>query len=100
MNQKLRVGVPATAAAHRIPEFLNHVNMSNMSRSILYLTHGYADDTVKDLFGTDEDIPMRDRVCRAVKKVHDEIGSFAVAIVAVDLVGVECAIVWRSGGAR
>ncbi len=38
-------------------------------------THGYADDTVEDLFGTKEDIPMDDRVCRAVSKVRNEIKS-------------------------
>ena len=74
VNQKLRVGGPATAAAHWIPEFLNHVNSEHIPIDFVS-THGYADDTVKDLFGTDEDIPMRDRVCRAVKKVHDEIGA-------------------------
>ena len=29
-----------------------------MSQSISSPTHGYADDTVEDLFGTNEDIPM------------------------------------------
>jgi xylan 1,4-beta-xylosidase len=36
-------------------------------------THGYADDTTLDLFGRDLDIPMDERVCRAVEKVHNEI---------------------------
>ena len=40
-------------------------------------THGYADDTVEDLFGTNEDIPMDDRVCRAVAKVRGEIKASA-----------------------
>jgi xylan 1,4-beta-xylosidase len=74
VNQKLCVGGPATAAAHWIPEFLNHVNSEHVPVDFVS-THGYADDTVKDFFGTDEDIPMRDRVCRAVKKVHEEIGA-------------------------
>jgi xylan 1,4-beta-xylosidase len=74
VSPKLRVGGPSTAAAHWIPEFLNHVNSEHVPIDFVS-THGYADDTVKDLFGTDEDIPMRDRVCRAVKKVHDEIGA-------------------------
>ena len=74
VSPKLRVGGPATAAAHWIPEFLNHVNSEHVPVDFVS-THGYADDTVQDLFGTQEDIPMRDRVCRAVKKVHDEIGA-------------------------
>jgi xylan 1,4-beta-xylosidase len=74
VSSKLRVGGPATAAAHWIPEFLNHVNSEHVPIDFVS-THGYADDTVQDLFGTNEDIPMHDRVCRAVKKVHDEIGA-------------------------
>ncbi len=72
VSPKLRVGGPATAAAHWIPEFLNHVNSEHVPIDFVS-THGYADDTVQDLFGTNDDIPMHDRVCRAVKKVHDEI---------------------------
>ncbi len=77
VSPKLRVGGPATAAAHWIPEFLkytaeNHVPVDFVS------THGYADDTVDDLFGTKEDIPMDDRVCRAVAKVRGEIKASAM----------------------
>jgi xylan 1,4-beta-xylosidase len=72
VSPKLRVGGPSTAAAHWIPEFLAHVNQQHVPIDFVS-THGYADDTVKDMFGTDEDIPMRDRVCRAIKKVHNEI---------------------------
>jgi xylan 1,4-beta-xylosidase len=36
-------------------------------------SHGYADDTVEDLFGTHDVIPMRDRICKAIGKVHGEI---------------------------
>jgi xylan 1,4-beta-xylosidase len=74
VSPSLRVGGPATAAAHWIPAFLNHVSSEQIPIDFVS-THGYADDTVKDLFGTDEDIPMRDRVCRAVRKVHDQIGA-------------------------
>jgi xylan 1,4-beta-xylosidase len=41
-------------------------------------THGYADDTVEDLFGTNEDISMDDRVCRAAAKVRKEIQGSAM----------------------
>jgi xylan 1,4-beta-xylosidase len=40
-------------------------------------THGYADDTVENLFGTNEDISMDDRMGRAVAKVRAEIRSSA-----------------------
>ena len=74
VNPRLRVGGPSTAAAHWIPEFIAHVSKEHVPIDFVS-THGYADDSVKDYFGTDEDIPMRDRVCRAVQKVHGEIQS-------------------------
>ncbi len=72
VSARLRVGGPATAAAAWVTSFLqyaaaNHVPVDFVS------THGYADDTVEDLFGTNEDIPMDDRVCRAAAKVRKEI---------------------------
>jgi xylan 1,4-beta-xylosidase len=72
VSPRLRVGGPATAAVSWIPEFLkytaeNHIPVDFVS------THAYADDTVQNLFGTNEDIPMDDRVCRAVEKVKDQI---------------------------
>ena len=77
VSPRLRVGGPATAAAAWVPDFLkytaaNHVPVDFVS------THGYADDTVENLFGTNEDIPMDDRVCRAVAKVRGEIRSSAM----------------------
>ena len=79
VNPRLRVGGPATAAAHWIPAFLTHINSEHVPIDFVS-THGYADDTVQDLFGTSEDIPMRDRVCRAVKMVHDQIAASAPAL--------------------
>lgn len=72
VSPRLRVGGPATAAAAWIGDFLkftaeNHVPVDFVS------THGYADDTVENLLGTKEDIPMDDRVCRAAAKVKDEV---------------------------
>jgi xylan 1,4-beta-xylosidase len=78
VNVRLRVGGPATAAAHWIPAFLEHVSSEHVPVDFVS-THGYADDTVQDLFGTTEDIPMRDRVCRAVKMVHDQIAGSPLA---------------------
>ena len=77
VSPRLRVGGPATAAASWIPAFLkfmadNHVPVDFVS------THGYADDTVENLFGTNEDIPMDQRVCRAVAKVRSEINASAL----------------------
>ena len=76
VNARLRVGGPATAAAQWIPDFLNYVSANHVPIDFVS-THGYADDTVKNLFGTNEDIPMRDRVCRAIQMVHGQIQASA-----------------------
>lgn len=77
VSPRIRVGGPATAAAHWIPDFLAHTSQEHVPVDFVS-THGYADDSVEDMFGTHEDIPMRDRVCRAIQKVHGEIGQSAM----------------------
>jgi xylan 1,4-beta-xylosidase len=77
VNVRLRVGGPATAAAHWIPEFLSHVEKEHTPIDFIS-SHGYADDTVEDLFGTHESIPMQDRVCRAIKMVQGQIHASAM----------------------
>ena len=77
VNPRLRVGGPATAAAAWVDDFLkfaaqNHVPVDFVS------SHGYADDTVEDMFGTNEDLPMDDRVCRAIGKVKKQIQASAM----------------------
>src|SRR5579862_2154025 len=77
VSPRLRVGGPATAAAQWVDEFLkyaadNHVPVDFVS------SHGYADDTVENLFGTNEDISMDDRVCRAIAKVRKQIQESAM----------------------
>lgn len=74
VSPRLRVGGPATSSAHWVDAFLDHVASQNVPIDFVS-THGYADDTVEDLFGTHEDIPMDQRVCRAVRKVHDQIAA-------------------------
>jgi xylan 1,4-beta-xylosidase len=73
-NARLRVGGPATAAASWIPEFLAFTEKKNSPVDFIS-THGYGDDSVQDFFGTDEDIPMDDRVGRAVEKVRKQINA-------------------------
>lgn len=74
VSPRLRVGGPATAAAAWVDDFLKdavekHVPVDFVS------SHGYADDTVENLFGTKEDIPMDDRVCRAIGNVRRQVQS-------------------------
>jgi xylan 1,4-beta-xylosidase len=76
VSPRLRVGGPATAAAAWVGDFLkftaaHHVPVDFVS------SHAYADDTVENLFGTNEQIPMDERVCRAVEKVREEIETSA-----------------------
>ena len=48
-------------------------------------THVYVNDTAHDVFGTDEKIPRTQMVCRAAKKVHDQVKSSDAARSAPDL---------------
>ncbi len=72
VSPRLRVGGPATAAADWVDAFLQHVSTNQVPVDFVS-THGYADDTVENLFGTHEEISIDDRVCRAVAKVRRQI---------------------------
>jgi xylan 1,4-beta-xylosidase len=72
VNPRIRVGGPATAAAHWVPEFLKYAADNKVPVDFVS-THGYADDSPEDMLGTSEKIPMDERVCRAVAMVHGQI---------------------------
>ncbi len=72
VSPRLRVGGPATAAAAWVDDFLKHAAENHVPVDFVS-SHGYADDTVENLFGTNQDIPMDDRVCRAIEKVRKQI---------------------------
>ncbi len=72
VSSRMRVGGPATAAASWVDAFLAYTSAHQVPIDFVS-THGYADDTVENLFGTEETIAMRDRVCRAVAKVRGQI---------------------------
>ena len=72
VDSRLRVGGPATSSAHWVDDFLAHASKENVPVDFVS-SHGYADDTTEDLFGQKLDIPMNQRVCRAIAKVHDQI---------------------------
>ncbi|HLV87944.1 MAG TPA: hypothetical protein VKV39_13255 [Candidatus Sulfotelmatobacter sp.] len=74
VSPRLRVGGPSTSSAHWVDSFLRHIAEQNVPIDFIS-SHGYADDTVKDLFGTEQDVPMDQRVCTAIRKVHDQIAS-------------------------
>jgi xylan 1,4-beta-xylosidase len=76
VSARLRVGGPATSSAHWVDSFIQHAVAENVPTDFIS-SHGYADDTVRDLFATNEEIPMDRRVCLAIKKVHDQIAASA-----------------------
>lgn len=72
VDPRLRVGGPATAQAAWADAFIAHVAQNQVPADFVS-THVYANDTAKDVIGTDENIPRTQMVCRAVRKVHDQI---------------------------
>jgi xylan 1,4-beta-xylosidase len=76
VSPRLRVGGPATAQAAWADRFLAHCRENNVPVDFVS-THVYGNDKSEDVFGTHEPINRNDMVCRAVKKVHDQIGASA-----------------------
>ncbi len=76
VDKRLRVGGPSTAQAGFVAEFLAHCKAKDIPVDFAS-THVYANDTAKEVFKTDEQIPRDQMVYRAVKKVHEEIGASA-----------------------
>jgi xylan 1,4-beta-xylosidase len=74
VNPRLRVGGPATAQAAWVDRFIRHVADNHVPVDFVS-THVYANDSATDVFGTDESIPRTQMVCRAVRKVHDQVKS-------------------------
>ena len=72
VSPRLRVGGPATAQAAWVGDFIRHVASENVPADFVS-THVYGNDSAKNVFGTDENIPRNEMVCRAAKKVHDEV---------------------------
>jgi xylan 1,4-beta-xylosidase len=74
VSPRLRVGGPATAQAAWVDRFLAHCKEKNVPVDFAS-THVYGNDQAEDVFGTHEKIPRTQMVCRAVKKVHDQIAA-------------------------
>jgi xylan 1,4-beta-xylosidase len=71
-SSRIRIGGPSTAQAAWVAAFLQHCKQQNIPVDFVS-THVYANDTAKDVMGTEEQIPRDRMVCRSVSKVHDEI---------------------------
>jgi xylan 1,4-beta-xylosidase len=76
VSPRLRVGGPATAQAAWADSFIRHCSENKIPVDFVS-THVYGNDSAKDVFGTDESIPLDKMVCRAVDKVHKQIKSSA-----------------------
>lgn len=76
VSPRLRVGGPASSSAHWVDAFIAHVAAQNVPVDFIS-SHSYGDDTVEDLFGTHDEIPMDRRVCLSIQKVHDQITASA-----------------------
>ena len=74
VNSRLRVGGPSTAQAAWVSAFIRHTSAQHVPLDFVS-THVYANDTSKDVFGTREYIPRAEMVCRAARKVHDEVAA-------------------------
>ena len=77
VSPRLRVGGPATAQAAWVAPFILHAVQNNIPLDFVS-THVYGNDPPEAVFGTHEPIPRTQMVCRAVRKVHDEIQSSAL----------------------
>lgn len=73
VSPRLRVGGPATAAAAWVTPFLAYVNEHHVPIDFVS-SHGYADDTIDNLFPNNPSVPrntpMDERVCLAIHKVR------------------------------
>jgi len=74
VSPRLRVGGPSTAQAAWVDRFLAHCKEQNVPVDFAS-THVYGNDKSEDVFGTHEKIPRTQMVCRAVRKVHDQIAA-------------------------
>jgi xylan 1,4-beta-xylosidase len=74
VNTRLRVGGPATAQAAWVDRFVRH-DVDNHIPVDFVSTHVYGNDLAKDVFGTDEAVSRSQMVCRAARKVHDQVAA-------------------------
>lgn len=74
VSPRIRVGGPATAQAAWIDSFIRHCAENHVPLDFVS-THVYGNDSAHDVFGTDESIPRTQMVCRAARKVHDEVAA-------------------------
>ncbi len=76
VDSKLRVGGPATAQAAWVADFIAQCTREHVPFDFVS-THVYGNDTSQDVFGRKLDIPRKDMVARAAKKVYEQVKASA-----------------------
>jgi len=77
VNARLRIGGPATAQAAWADVFIRHCADNHVPVDFVS-SHVYGNDKSEDVFGTHETIPRDRMVCRAVRKVHEQIKASSI----------------------
>jgi xylan 1,4-beta-xylosidase len=72
VNPRLRVGGPATAQAAWVDRFIQHVTENKIPADFVS-THVYGNDSAENVLGVTESVPRAQMVCRAARKVHDQV---------------------------
>src|SRR5579863_4759062 len=72
VNPRLRVGGPATAQAAWVDRFIQHVTENKIPADFVS-THVYGNDSAENVLGVTESVPRTQMVCRAARKVHDQV---------------------------
>lgn len=74
VNPRLRVGGPATAQAAWVDRFIQHVTDNKIPADFVS-THVYGNDSAPNVLGINEQVPRNQMVCRAARKVHDQVAA-------------------------
>ena len=74
VNPRIRVGGPATAQAAWVDRFIQHVTDNKIPADFVS-THVYGNDAADKIFGSSEPVSRNQLVCRAARKVHDQVAA-------------------------
>lgn len=72
VSSRLKVGGPATAQAAWVDSFISHAVSKHVPVDFVS-THVYGNDLPENVLGTDQPVSRTQMVCRAVRKVHDQV---------------------------
>ncbi len=77
IDERLRVGGPATSASTWVTQFVEHCHQNHIPIDFVS-THMYGDESPQGVFNTKDNVPRNRMVCMAVAKVHREIAASAL----------------------